>query len=64
MANEDDRVLRGMGFYPVWVRETIIGGGYQAPDFYQCRRGCGGLVHDPAEHMKNVCPEFRAVVGG
>jgi hypothetical protein len=49
--------LRGMGFHPVWSTHGV------APEYYQCRRGCGTLVWDPEAHMKNVCTIFEPVVG-
>jgi len=33
-------------------------------EYYRCRRGCGTLVWNPEDHMKNVCTKFEPVVGG
>jgi len=30
---------------------------------YRCRRGCGTLVWDTDAHSKNVCTEFKPIVG-
>ena len=32
-------------------------------DLWACRRGCGCVVHNPDEHVRNVCVEFNPVVG-
>jgi hypothetical protein len=30
---------------------------------YRCRRGCGTLVWNPEDHIKNVCVMWEPVVG-
>lgn len=51
------RKYRPLGFHPVWDS------GVNRVQYYRCHRGCGTLVWNPEEHMKNVCPTFEPVAG-
>lgn len=57
----EDGKKRAMGFHPVYMREGSAL--HEKLVHYQCRRGCGTLVWDINDHMKNVCREFNPVVG-
>lgn len=55
---------RSMGFHPVWFdRASMVIGRPVRPDAWQCKRGCGTLVWDPATHIENVCRTWEPVAG-
>ena len=54
---------RSQGLHPVYKDAHTMGGSPLYIQYYECRRGCGTIVHDPATHIKNVCPEFNPVAG-
>lgn len=58
---ETAREWRPKGFEAVFSYTDLYG--IKGIRYYHCRRGCGTLVHDPIEHIKNVCPTFNPVVG-
>jgi hypothetical protein len=43
--------MRAQGF--AWHSEGL----------YKCRRGCGTLVWDVPDHVKNVCPTWLVIAG-
>ena len=57
----EDNANRARGFHPVYM--TLGSALNSTLVYYQCRRGCGTLVHDIEAHIKNVCPRFEPLVG-
>jgi len=60
---EEAKKYRPLGLEAVFEKSDFIGPQVLPIKYYKCRRGCGTLVWDPEEHIKNVCTEFNPVVG-
>lgn len=56
----DATKYRPLGFDRLIIPTTS---GTVACQVYRCRRGCGTLVWNPEEHMKNVCTQFNPRAG-
>ena len=62
-AKKSGEKWRVQGLHPVYADAHTMGGQPLYIDHYECRRGCGCLVWNPTEHVKNVCTEFNPVAG-
>lgn len=60
---EAAKKYRPLGFQAVFEDSDFIGSQTLRIKYYMCRRGCGGLVWSPEDHMKNVCTEFNPIIG-
>lgn len=54
---------RPLGFEAVFAKSDFIGRQSLPVEYYLCRRGCGTLVWNPEDHMKNVCTQFNPRAG-
>lgn len=54
---------RAQGLHPVYGDSHTMGGQPLYLTHYICRRGCGCLVGNPEDHIKNVCIKWEPVVG-
>lgn len=54
---------RPLGFEPIWTERYSSSYRRDAILAWKCRRGCGTVVWDVADHIKNVCKEWSPIVG-